>query len=86
MIPLTREIDDFSRGFHDALGRIGSEDEHDNGPSRTRAGVSERHGVGRPTAAGREPYADDAADAQPYNNMRPLWQQQRRQSRNLMWM
>ncbi|KAH8912329.1 hypothetical protein BR93DRAFT_73996 [Coniochaeta sp. PMI_546] len=29
-VPLTREIDDFSRGFHDALGRIGEEDEYDS--------------------------------------------------------
>jgi hypothetical protein len=51
-VPLTREVDDFSRGFNDALENIREEDERVSGP---------------PTDT-------------------PLWQQNRRQSRNMMWM
>jgi hypothetical protein len=51
-VPLTREFDDFSRGFNDALENIREEDERASGP---------------PTDT-------------------PLWQQNRRQSRNMMWM
>ncbi|KAJ9133939.1 hypothetical protein NKR19_g8853 [Coniochaeta hoffmannii] len=84
-IPLTREIDDFSRGFHDALGRIGEEDEYDSSPNHSGTGVNEGNGVNRPGGAGRGNESDDAV-AGPYGGVRPLWQQQRRQSRNLMWM
>jgi len=51
-VPLTREFDDFTRGFNDALENIREEDERVSGP---------------PTDT-------------------PLWQQNRRQSRNMMWM
>lgn len=67
------EIDDFSRGFNDALSRIGEEDEEDldqvNGtrmsPSRNGGGYNGTGDLGEPS--------------------RPLWLQPRRQSRNLMW-
>jgi hypothetical protein len=84
-VPLTREIDDFSRGFHDALGRIGEEDEYDNSPNNSRAGVNEGNGVSGPHGTGRTNGSDDGTGG-PYGSVRPLWQQQRRQSRNLMWM
>lgn len=83
-MPLTREMNDFSRGFNDALGRIGEEDEggsgnevpaqQDNDPN---GGDSSRDaGVASGTGAGATSYR---------GNMRPLWQQNRRQSRTLMW-
>jgi hypothetical protein len=84
-VPLTREIDDFSRGFHDALGRIGEEDEYDNAPNNGGTGVNEGNGVSGPHGTGRGNIPDDVAEG-PYGGVRPLWQQQRRQSRNLMWM
>jgi hypothetical protein len=67
-VPLTREIDDFSRGFQDALGRIGEEDEYDPHNSTGTA----NNGLG------------DASRQS--SGSKPLWQQNRRQSRNLMWM
>jgi hypothetical protein len=76
-VPLTREIDDFSRGFHDALGRIGEEDESGSSFYGSRTNVNEGNGVSGGGSDGPEG---------PYGGVRPLWQQQRRQSRNLMWM
>lgn len=88
-VPLTREIDDFSRGFHDALGRIGEEDEYDSSPNNGGTGVNEGNGVNGPNGNGHGHGhghgADDGAEG-PYGGVRPLWQQHRRQSRNLMWM
>jgi len=65
-VPLTREIDDFSRGFNDALEKIGEEDPADeaNATNMTNTGNGEAS----------------------TSEERPLWQQNRRQSRNLMWM
>lgn len=85
-VPLTREIDDFSRGFHDALGRIGEEDEYDSSPNRSGSGMNEGNGLNRPGGAGPSSTGADDAGEGPYGGVRPLWQQQRRQSRNLMWM
>ncbi|KAM7198396.1 hypothetical protein V8F20_006157 [Naviculisporaceae sp. PSN 640] len=62
-IPLTREIDDFSHGFQQALGRIGEEDEPPYNGNGNGNGTGHYNGA-----------------------VRPLWQQNRRQSRNLMWM
>lgn len=63
------EIDDFSRGFNDALSRIGEEDEE---------GIED--GVNAIGMSGPNGSTGDLAD-----NGRPLWLQSRRQSRNLMW-
>lgn len=63
------EMDDFTQGFHDALSRIGEEDEED-----LRDGVN---GVGM---SGPNQSTGDLGE-----NSRPLWLQSRRQSRNLMW-
>lgn len=63
------EIEDFSRGFQDALSRIGEEDEDE---------LDEVNGngtMGRNSGGGSR----DIGDSQ------PLWLQTRRQSRNLMW-
>lgn len=63
------EIDDFSRGFNDALSRIGEEDEE---------GIEQ--GVNAVGMSGHNGSTGDLGD-----NSRPLWLQSRRQSRNLMW-
>ncbi|KAK4126483.1 hypothetical protein N657DRAFT_679402 [Parathielavia appendiculata] len=71
-VPLTaaRELDDFSQGFHAALGRIGEEDEEEAEEEDNR---ERGEGMGTHDSAGS-------------GAGRPLWQQNRRQSRNLMWM
>lgn len=77
-VPLTREIDDFTQGFSAALGRIGEEDEEeeeDGNPGAATPGAAA--GSGGTTGSGSRYSAASA---------RPLWQQNRRQSRNLMWM
>ncbi|KAL2129829.1 hypothetical protein VTI74DRAFT_7259 [Chaetomium olivicolor] len=74
-VPLTREIDDFSHGFHAALGRIGEEDEEELYKDNHQ-GQSEQ----RPSGEGSGTHDSTGS------NSRPLWQQNRRQSRNLMWM
>ncbi|ORY65167.1 uncharacterized protein BCR38DRAFT_457396 [Pseudomassariella vexata] len=65
----TREIDEFSNGYNNAMGRINDEDirplTEDEAESRTGSES------GSPSRGGGN---------------RPLWQQNRRQSRNLMWM
>jgi hypothetical protein len=75
-VPLTREIDDFQRGYNDALERIAEED-----PSAINAangnGMSNN---GYNVEGGQE------GPQQGPNDPKPLWQQNRRQSRNLMWM
>jgi len=81
-VPLTREIDDFSHGFQAALGRIGEEDEGgtNHNPHRNGHGdLAVNDGNGIHAGAGISGYRGPS-------NMRPLWQQNRRQSRNLMWM
>lgn len=69
------EIDDFSRGFQDALSRIGEEDEED-------LDNDAHHGGGNMSPIG--PNNGDAT-GDLGDNSRPLWLQSRRQSRNLMW-
>jgi hypothetical protein len=68
-VPLTREIDDFQRAYHDALDRIREED-------GSRPATSQGNMTGGNVA---EPQRESGEG-------RPLWQQNRRQSRNLMWM
>lgn len=80
MVPLTREIDDFSRGFQDALGRI---DEYDH--RGVGGGVGAQggpNGAGMVGTGGRGGGESGEADGEE----RPLWQQNRRLSRNMMWM
>lgn len=67
------EIDDFSRGFNDALSRIGEEDEEDLDQVNASRMSPTGNGGG---------YADTGDLGDPG---RPLWLQPRRQSRNLMW-
>ncbi|KAL2141250.1 hypothetical protein VTI28DRAFT_2663 [Corynascus sepedonium] len=98
-VPLTsggRELDDFSQGFHAALGRIGEEDEEDEeedelqsrargyggggyqGPYRDHVGGTGDNNGGGGIVEGGTLEGDGSG--------KPLWQQNRRQSRNLMWM
>jgi hypothetical protein len=74
-VPLTHEgpeIDDFRHNFNAALGRIGEEDD-----PATQGGVN-GHGMNN-NGYNNNGEGADAPDR------RPLWQQNRRQSRNLMW-
>ncbi|KAI3402111.1 hypothetical protein diail_40 [Diaporthe ilicicola] len=64
------EIDDFSRGFQDALSRIGEEDEEDL--------ESHVNGNGMPGTNSTGGNGD-------LGESRPLWLQSRRLSRNQMW-
>ncbi|KAK4237346.1 hypothetical protein C8A03DRAFT_16113 [Achaetomium macrosporum] len=103
-VPLTREIDDFSQGFHAALGRIGEEDEEEAGqeePYRDHVTPAGAAGQGQQSGQQQQQQQEGAAGAQggDYGSgthdsagsatsalSKPLWQQNRRQSRNLMWM
>ncbi|KAH7630885.1 hypothetical protein B0T09DRAFT_126430 [Sordaria sp. MPI-SDFR-AT-0083] len=69
-VPLTREIDDFSQSFNAALGRIGEK------------GSTSEMGRDDGNAAGGGGGGSHVGSGM----SRPLWQQNRRQSRNLMWM
>jgi hypothetical protein len=83
-VPLTREIDDFSHGFSAALGRIGEEGEEEVGELGADAGGIAAGGeAGASAAAAGLRSPPRSAGSSP---TRPLWQQNRRQSRNLMWM
>ncbi|KAJ4399257.1 hypothetical protein N0V85_006074 [Neurospora sp. IMI 360204] len=74
-VPLTREIDNFSQNFNAALGRIGEEGSselgRDDGNADGGGGGGGGDGDGSNVGSGMS---------------RPLWQQNRKQSRNLMWM
>ncbi|KAK4098349.1 hypothetical protein N658DRAFT_488559 [Parathielavia hyrcaniae] len=101
-VPLTatRELDDFSQGFHAALGRIGEEDEEEaeeeDNREREREGGryrdappgQQQHEAGLQGVAGEEGAGTGTGthDSAGSGAGRPLWQQNRRQSRNLMWM
>ncbi|KAK3352662.1 hypothetical protein B0T25DRAFT_500931 [Lasiosphaeria hispida] len=80
-VPLRREIDDFSQGFTAALGRIGEEEED-------RDRVKTATSSGGDTTGGEAVRQSGDGDDEPSGagGVRPLWQQNRRQSRNLMWM
>jgi len=104
-VPLTREIDDFSHGFHQALGRIEEDEERTTyrgadgrlnelpvndgngvtGPSAGPIGTAVSDDNGGP-GAGANNDGYPALPPRSSSGMRPLWQQNRRQSRNLMWM
>ncbi|CAN8102344.1 unnamed protein product [Discula destructiva] len=66
------EMEGFTLGFHDALSRIGEEDEEESHNSE--------HGAGTSGGGGGNQGTGDLGE-----NSRPLWLQSRRQSRNLMW-
>ncbi|KAL1843047.1 hypothetical protein VTJ49DRAFT_3182 [Mycothermus thermophilus] len=111
---VTREMDDFSQGFHAALGRIGEEDEEeedDGNPGNARdqgfGGGGYRDHVATGTGSAAVGMALSSSQTGQYQQQyqqqeqqqleegvreggpvegRPLWQQNRRQSRNLMWM
>ncbi|KAK3987200.1 hypothetical protein QBC44DRAFT_128180 [Cladorrhinum sp. PSN332] len=89
-VPLTREIDEFSHGFTAALGRIGEEDEeHDLGDGTGRGHMVGGGQYGDLSGAhdeGGTHMSEGGASSIYSRGSRPLWQQNRRQSRNLMWM
>ncbi|KAH6856085.1 hypothetical protein B0I37DRAFT_333313 [Chaetomium sp. MPI-CAGE-AT-0009] len=97
-VPLTGAIDDFSQGFHAALGRIGEEDEEDEEGRRLSRlpNLQNQQGgyqggyqdvVGGGAGAGQDGGNDGGTmGSEGSGQGRPLWQQNRRQSRNLMWM
>ncbi|GJC78461.1 hypothetical protein ColLi_01299 [Colletotrichum liriopes] len=68
------EIDEFSHGYHDAVTP---------GHEESRAGSSGSNSGGAPNGAGAGGPSEHHNDAA---GERPLWQQNRRQSRNMMWM
>ncbi|KUI53736.1 hypothetical protein VP1G_01244 [Cytospora mali] len=63
------EMEEFSRGFHDALSRIGEEDEDELDEVNRNGTMSGNNGGG----------------SRDIGESKPLWLQSRRQSRNLMW-
>ncbi|KAK3307337.1 uncharacterized protein B0T15DRAFT_574142 [Chaetomium strumarium] len=95
-VPLTREIDDFSQGFHAALGRIGEEDEEEGqetpykdhvASSGAGQGQQQQEGaVGGQGGGDHGGGTHDSSGSATSALSKPLWQQNRRQSRNLMWM
>ncbi|GAB1319551.1 Mid2 domain-containing protein [Madurella fahalii] len=85
-VPLTREIDDFSQGFSAALGRIGEEDEEDEEGVGSIVAPTTTATTAAAAAAAAAAGGDLTDSHQSVGSERPLWQQNRRQSRNLMWM
>ncbi|KAK4200996.1 hypothetical protein QBC40DRAFT_278958 [Triangularia verruculosa] len=88
-VPLTREIDDFSHGFSAALDRIGEEDEEDHLRSEEGDDLGEMNMTTR--RMNEEHAAGDRVTSSVYSRgsssgNKPLWQQNRRQSKNMMWM
>ncbi|KAK3294331.1 uncharacterized protein B0H64DRAFT_463078 [Chaetomium fimeti] len=93
-----REMDDFSQGFHAALGRIGEEDEEDEEGRRLsrlqqqqqqqQSQYQQQQGGYQDVVGGGGGGADEGGTvgSEGSGQGRPLWQQNRRQSRNLMWM
>jgi hypothetical protein len=76
--PATREIDDFSRAYSDA--NIGQSMDDDRAPLTAHA---DDHQTNYTLPSH---YGDTVQSASGDSNNRPLWQQNRHQSRNLMWM
>lgn len=71
--PTAREIDDFSRAYSDA--RIGQVSDDDTRPLTAAEEL-----------ANPEPNSAEAPPGPIRGGNRPLWQQNRQRSRNLMWM
>ncbi|KAL0930537.1 uncharacterized protein CTRU02_214612 [Colletotrichum truncatum] len=86
-VPLTHrnEMEDFSRGYNDAINRNdGDETRVGSVAGRSTATTNDGGaGAGASSSAGAGANPADGADIA---EERPLWQQNRRQSRNLMWM
>ncbi|KAK4448479.1 hypothetical protein QBC34DRAFT_407492 [Podospora aff. communis PSN243] len=94
-VPLTRDMNDPGTGYQKGLGRIGEEDE-----DRERLGTGTSSGGDVSDMSGAQPggsgNGQGQGQGQPGPNSpeegsgspsgRPLWQQNRRQSRNQMWM
>lgn len=79
-VPLTGQADEFyPQGYHGALGRIGEEDEDEEAAAAAAAAAAYQ---GHPAGTG----GNDAQGGAAAGLGRPLWQQNRRQSRNLVWM
>jgi hypothetical protein len=78
-IPLTTEIDHFSRGFSDVLGRIGEEEEYEIDDSTNNGDMAGVSGSNMNSVGGASTSNTHGARSQ------PLWQQNRRRGRNLMW-
>jgi hypothetical protein len=96
-VPLTRETDEPGQGHQKGLGRIGEEEEEHprtNTGTSSGADMSEMSGAQVSTSGsgsgsgngngGHGPNSPDSESNSPGG--RPLWQQNRRQSRNQMWM
>lgn len=87
------ELDDFSRRFNTAIDHIEPANEYDGRPNAQPMGPT-NNGGGSSSLAGMSPYAAAAGYTgpdTPYPGPRgqgdgPMWQQNRRRSRNLMWM
>jgi hypothetical protein len=80
--PQGREIDDFSRAYSNAgIGQLPDEEvEEDRTPLRRRD-----NGQGA-SGSGSGPGDEDDMPTRDRGTHRPLWQQNRQQTRNLMWM
>ncbi|KAK0620186.1 hypothetical protein B0T14DRAFT_537716 [Immersiella caudata] len=72
-VPLTRDLNDPGAGYQKGLGRIGEEDEDRESGSG--------NGQGQPG-----PNSPEEGEGTGSPGGRPLWQQNRRQSRNQVWM
>lgn len=87
-VPLNHEYGDFSRGFSDALSRIEEEESRpDSAVVNNNAMGTYGSGAGYNTGA-EEPASPPATGSYSPRGGQggPLWQQNRRQSRNMMWM
>ncbi|OLN98013.1 hypothetical protein CCHL11_06854 [Colletotrichum chlorophyti] len=71
------EMEEFQRGFNSAVNRMSESDRHAAEPDHGSMG---ENGYGVGAGAGANYGHPNGSDE------RPLWQQNRRQSRNLMWM
>ena len=107
-VPLTAsvgragEMEEFSGGYHAALGRIGEEDEEDEvegyrdhvggqHQEREHQGYEQQayepHGYEQQGQQGVGQAVGQGVGEEEQDDGRPVWMQQgRRQSRNLMWM
>lgn len=86
-IPLNHEYGDFSRGFSDALSRIEEEDSRPTSAVVNNSGMGAYgNGYGYGANEPASPTAAGSYSPRGGGQGGPLWQQNRRQSRNMMWM